>query len=375
MEDQTILRDFLDLVGQDAASRNERAVADMVKGKMAALGVELEEDGAGEKIGGNTGNLFGVLDGGLPRSVLLNAHLDRVANGLGIRPVIRDGIISSDGTTILAADDLSGVAALIDSARRLKASGRKFPRVEYLFTVGEEAGLLGSKAFETSKLRSKVGYAFDSPGRLGRVVNAAPGQVGLCVEVEGLAAHAGNCPEKGVNAVIALANILSTIREGRLDPESTANFAVLDCGTKVTNIVQAYAKCRGEMRSRNPKTMDDYVRYFEKHCRESARLAGAKVTTAVTPAYKTFAIDESAPVVQAALAALRRMGVEAQVNGGGGGMDANIWNAAGIAVVGVATGYSGNHGTGEHLVLDDLLRAGELASEIVMSWAENAEEF
>lgn len=374
MEDQTILRDFLDLVGQDAASRNERAVADMVKKKMAALGVDLEEDDAGNKIGGNTGNLFGVLDGGLPGSVLLNAHLDRVTNGLGIKPVIKDGIISSDGTTILAADDLSGVAALIDSVRRLKASGRKFPRVEYLFTVGEEAGLLGSKAFEVSKLRSKVGYAFDSPGRLGRVVNAAPGQVSLCVEVEGLAAHAGNCPEKGVNAVIALANILSTIREGRLDPESTANFAVLDCGTKVTNIVQAYAKCRGEMRSRNPKAMDDYVKYFEKHCQESVGLAGAKVTTTVTPAYKTFAIDESSPVVQAALAALRRMGAETQVNGGGGGMDANIWNAEGIAVAGVATGYSGNHGTGEQLVLDDLLRAGELAAEIVMSWAENAEE-
>ena len=62
--------------------------------------------------------------------------------------------------------------------------------------------------------------------------------------------------------------------------------------------------------------------------------------------------------------------VDTQVNGGGGGMDANNWNAAGIATVGVATGYSGNHGVSEQIYLDDLLKAGELAENIVMTWAE-----
>lgn len=368
-----IVQDFLDLVQIDAASYDERAVADAVKAKMAEAGVELTEDDAAGKIGGNCGNLFGVLDGGLDGSVMLNSHLDRVANGRGIKPVIKDGVIASDGTTILAADDLSGVAALIDSARRLsaaKAQGVKFPRVEYLFTVAEEVGLFGSKSFDTSKLQSRVGYAFDSPGRMGRIVSAAPGQIGLKIDVEGRAAHAGNCPENGVNAVVALAKILATIRDGRLDPVSTSNFAVIDCGTKVTNIVQAHASCKGEMRSRNPKAMEEYAAYFEKHCQEAAAGMGAKVTTQITPMYQTFSFDDSAPVVQAAADALARMGVEVTVNGGGGGMDANIWNAAGIATVGIATGYSGNHGVSEQLVYDDLVRSGELAEQIVMSWAE-----
>ena len=72
----------------------------------------------------------------------------------------------------------------------------------------------------------------------------------------------------------------------------------------------------------------------------------------------------------AALKALRGMGLETVVNGGGGGMDANNWNAAGIATVGVATGYSSNHCVSEQIYLDDLLRAGELAENIVMTWAE-----
>lgn len=370
MERQVILEDFIELVKIDAASYRERGVAQAVKTKMAELGVELVEDDAAGRIGGDCGNLLGVMDGGLPGSILFNAHLDRVANGMGIHPVVEDGLVRSDGTTILAADDLSGVVALIDCARRLRTCAKPFPRVEFLFTVAEEAGLFGSKTFDTSRLRSKVGYAFDSPGRLGRIVNAAPGQVNLLVDVRGVAAHAGNCPEKGVNAVTALAKILATVRDGRLDPVSTANFAVLDCGTKVTNIVQSRATCRGEMRSRNSQAITDYVEYFEKHCREAIAGTGADVETSVTPLYRSFCIDPTAPVVQAATDALRRMGIEPTVNGGGGGMDANNWNAAGIAVVGVATGYSGNHGVSEQIVLEDLLRAGELAEEIVNSWAD-----
>jgi tripeptide aminopeptidase len=370
MANPKILDDFLELVQIDAASHSERAVADVVKRKMAEAGVELTEDDAAEKIGGTAGNLYGVLDGGLPGAVLLNAHLDRVANGIGIKPVIDDGVIRSDGRTILAADDLSGVAALIDSVRRLKAGGRKFPRVEYVFTVAEEAGLWGSKNFDTSKLTAEAGYAFDSPGRLGRIISAAPGQVWLTVKVHGRAAHAGNCPEKGVNAVKVLSKILVGVRDGRLDEESTANFAVLDCGTKVTNIVQAYAECRGEMRSRSLKTLNSYVDYFKKWCREAAEGTGASVETEVVPCYTAFSLDESAPVVQAAARALKHMGITPAVNAGGGGMDANVWNAAGIPVVGIATGYSGNHGTSEQIVMEDLLRSGELAEQLVLAWAD-----
>ena len=372
MSNAPILDDFLELVSIDAASRNERAIADAVKAKMAAFGIELAEDDAGEKIGGNTGNLLGVLDGGLPVTVLLNAHMDRVANGLGIKPVIKDGLITSDGTTILAADDLSGVAALIDSARRLSACGKKFPRVEYLFTVGEEAGLLGASAFDASKLSAKIGYAFDSPGRIGRVVCAAPGEIDMKIEVKGKAAHAGNCPEQGVNATVELAKVLATIRDGRLDFESTANFAVLECGTKMTNIVQAYASCKGEMRSRNAAKIAEYAEYVKKHIADANAASKAEISISVKQAFCNFSFGEDAPVVAAALAAIRDMGLEAEANGGGGGMDANIFNGKGISVVGVATGYSGNHGVSEQIYLDDLLRSGELAARIVMKHGEAA---
>lgn len=368
---EVILNDFIELVKIDALSRNERNVADAVKSKMATFGITLNEDDAGKKIGGNTGNLFGVLDGGLPSSILLNAHLDRVANGIGIQPIIKDGVIRSDGTTILAADDLSGVAALIDSARRLASCKEKFPRVEYLFTVGEEAGLLGASVFDTSRLKSRLGYAFDSPGRLGRIVSAAPGEINITLETLGKAAHAGNCPEKGVNAVIALAKLLSGIRDGRLDFESTANYAVLDCGTKMTNIVQAYASCKGEMRSRNAAKITAYAEYLKNYVAEAAKSSPAEIKLDIKEAFKSFSFDASSQVVNIALTVLKEMGVNAFADGGGGGMDANILNGKGINVVGIATGYKGNHGVSEQIYVDDLLRSGELAARLVLQYGKS----
>lgn len=79
MED--IVEDFLELVQIDAASGNERGVADAVKARLEALGLAVDEDDAGASFGGNAGNLLAALDGGLPGSILLNAHMDRVANG------------------------------------------------------------------------------------------------------------------------------------------------------------------------------------------------------------------------------------------------------------------------------------------------------
>ena len=70
------------------------------------------------------GNLIGILEGELDGSVMLSSHMDRVPNGYGIQPVEKDGVLYSDGTTILAADDISGVCAILEGVRRAKASGK-----------------------------------------------------------------------------------------------------------------------------------------------------------------------------------------------------------------------------------------------------------
>ena len=85
------------MVKTDCISKDERKIADWVKPKLLELGCTVEEDDAGSHFGGNTGNIFAVLEGTLTGSVLFNAHMDRDANGFGIQPRIEDGKVVSGG--------------------------------------------------------------------------------------------------------------------------------------------------------------------------------------------------------------------------------------------------------------------------------------
>ena len=104
-----IIEEFKELVMIDSASGQERAIADVLTAKLRALGFAVTEDRAGDTFGGNTGNLTAVREGDRPGAILFCSHMDRVANGLHIRPREKDGCLVSDGTTILAADDVSGI--------------------------------------------------------------------------------------------------------------------------------------------------------------------------------------------------------------------------------------------------------------------------
>ena len=158
MSEASMLKEFLELIQIPVQSRDERKIADVVKQKLLDLGLTVEEDKAGEKLGGNTGNLIGRLAGAseVP-SILLSAHLDRVRNSGAIHPVVNEAedLIKSDGTSILAADDVSGLCAVLDGLRRVKESGKPHGPVEVVFSVCEEIGVQGSGQLDFSKLKSK----------------------------------------------------------------------------------------------------------------------------------------------------------------------------------------------------------------------------
>ena len=370
MKNEGMYQELIELLTTDSASGKETAIAEKLMKKLKALGFTVTQDRAGETFGGECGNVYGVREGELDGSLLLSSHMDRVPNGLGIRPVEKDGILYSDGTTILAADDISGVCAILEGVRRVLDSGRPLPRLEIYFSVGEELTLCGAVCTDVSIFKSRMGYIFDSPGRVGRFVNAAPGRYQLGAEITGLAAHAGNEPEKGIDAAKIMCDMLSTLRQGRLDPVSTANFPMLSTGTKVPNVVCDFASFSGEARSRDLKTLKDYVAYFENHCKEVAAKKGAGIKVQTQEAFLPFLISEDEEVMAVARAACQKLVLEPRFEAGGGGMDANIYNAKGMSTVGVATGYSKNHTKDEQLILEDFYKSGELCAALIETYAE-----
>jgi tripeptide aminopeptidase len=362
-----IIEEFLELVRTPSHSFRERRVADALKVKLKDLGLEFGEDGTAGIIGGDTGNVTARLPGdpALP-AVLFSAHMDRVSNPGTITPVIREDEdrITSDGTTILAADDVSGIVAILDGIRRLKEGGWPRGDVECVFSVAEEVGLLGARHLDVSGFRAKAAYVLDSGGPLGTVVRGAPTQHTFLVRIRGRASHAGMAPEKGLNAINVGAQALATLREGRLSPVTTANFGVIS-GGKATNIVCDLLEIRGEARSHDEGELQAYLDEVDAVFKGVCAARGAGLEIEYNLEYPAFSVPENDPVIRLASRAMKGLGIRPVREISGGGQDGNYLNAKGITAVGIATGYDKVHTEREEQSISELVRCGELVCAIV----------
>lgn len=362
---QAIVEEFLELVQISAGSRRERQIHQAVAAKLRELGFRVEEDDAGQKIGGEAGNLIALLPGdpALP-PLLFSAHLDRVENHGRIRPSVEDGIIKSDGTSILAADDVSGLCAILDGLRRALAEQLPHGDIEIVFSVAEEIGLLGARHLDYSKLKSKMAFVIDTGGPLGTVVNQCPSQYVMDVVIQGRSAHAGMEPEKGVNAIKVAAEAISRLPQGRLSPHSTSNIGVIN-GGRATNIVCDRVELKAEARSTIPLELENYLADFKRIFTETAREFGAEATIDSHLEYSTFKVEEDEEVIKLIGRAMGNLGLEMKVTAGGGGMDGNHFNQHGIKAVGLSPGYQGVHTPQETQPVDELVKCGRLVAEII----------
>lgn len=360
---------FIQMVKIDSESRNERAFMDWLKQELAGMGAKCEEDNAHLKTGGNAGNLYAYLPGKIDKPpLLLCAHVDTVKPGNGIKPVIKDGRIYSDGTTVLGADDKSGVAEMLWGIKRYLQSGQSHAPLELLFTISEEVGLLGAKHFDKSKLTSALGYAFDSQD-IGEFMIAAPAQNTIKLTIHGKEAHAGVEPEKGINAIRIAAEAIAAVPIGRIDFETTANIGIIQGGT-ATNVVPNKVEIAGEARSHNPEKLAqvtrDIISTFEHAiARHKLDNCAARLEVKAETEYQSFCMQENHPVVQLARQAVANLGFSEKFIKGGGGSDANIIIASGVPMIVAGTGMYRYHTVEEYIDISDLEKGADLVCELI----------
>lgn len=366
MENSPVIKEFIELASIDSASRKEGKISAAIRQKLLEIGCTVHEDDVAEKVGGESGNLHAVLEGNSEGSLLFMAHMDRVQNGFGIHPHVKGDELVSDGTTILAADDLSGVVAILDGLRRVQVSPKKHPRVEVVFSVCEEIGLQGSLYLDCSKLQSKYGYVLDSPGRLGRVLDSAMGKAQMFLTITGKSAHSAY-PELGISATRAGISLLSRLEDGRVDGETVINWSYFVAPAPF-NTIPGEAEAKGLAMSRDNRKLQAYLDNFVRQAGIVSNETGAKIDATYHIDYHSFSVNADSPCIQAASRAFDAIGIDMKVEHGAGGFDANRLNGYGIEMIGLSTGYSKNHTTDESVVMDDLIRSGELVSQIIWSW-------
>ena len=354
-----LIEQFIHLTAIDAESGEETEMRAYLTGTLAKLGIPSETD--------ESGNLFARLPGTTTAEALLfSAHMDTVSPGRGKKAIVHpDGRITSDGTTVLGADDAAGLAAILEALTVIRERALPHPDIELLFTAEEERFCPGSACFDYTKLRAKKAYVLDLTGPVGTVAVAAPTILSVDVTVRGKAAHAGFAPEAGINALSIAAKALAGLNTGHVAPDTTVNFGTVEGGTG-RNVVPDRVRIAGEVRSLRHETALHEARKIEAAFRQAAEASGGTAEVSMTEDLRAYRIASDEPVVtrlREALAALD-MGVPCQVETFGGS-DNNQFVKHGLRGVVLASAMELVHTTEEYTLISELARSAALTLKLM----------
>ncbi|TMK66106.1 MAG: M20/M25/M40 family metallo-hydrolase [Actinobacteria bacterium] len=341
-EKDRLRRDFVRLCEIESPSGREREIVDVLLDELRAAGLDPQEDASAAETGANAGNVMARIDGPVgARTIMLCAHVDTVPLAGPIEVEERDGVLTNRHEAILGADNKAAVAAILGVARRHAAEPPPVG-LDLVFTTSEEPGLRGAKALDLGQLRSEFGFVFDHASPIGDLIVAAPTYYRIEGHFRGKAAHAGIRPEDGRNAIVAAAAALASIRLGRLDEGTTANVGRIDGGT-AANVVAERCRVELEARSLDHERAGEVVAEIVDALTASASDTECDVELEVQEQFRAYRLPRSAPVVQAAVAALAGVGIEASCIATGGGSDAHAFQARGLPCLNVANGTERNH--------------------------------
>lgn len=379
-----IQEEFIRLNAFDSESFHERKIAEYIKGRLQEQGLEVTIDDAGEKLlekhPNAASNIYGFLKGnteGTP--ILFSSHLDTVSPGKGKKVVIHEnGTFTSDGTTVLGADDISGIVSIMEALSVIQEKKLKHPDIEVLFTVAEESYCEGSKYVDYGRLHAKRGYVLDLVGPIGRTAVAAPSVLSLIVQITGKAAHAGFAPEEGINALSIAVDALSKIPTGHINEITTVNFGSIHGGSGI-NIVPEKVVVEGEIRSLDHENALQESGRIKSIFEKAAENLGGQAEVSIMEHIKAYRINEEESVVKRFNLAVSELYNDISDAGPGGskrcrmpecittygGSDANRLNEHGISTIVVACAMENVHSTTEYTSIDELMKSAELTLKLM----------
>jgi tripeptide aminopeptidase len=322
-----MLQQFMEMVQIDSESGNEARFLEYLHDEVTAVGGKAAFD--------NYGNLIATFEAKGCEGVgpiLLSCHGDTVKPGIGIEPVLADGVI------------------------------RVRPPIEFAVSRQEEVGLLGVKAMDFSRLTACRGFLMDND-TLDTIVIGGPTYFAIDVAVGGRSAHAGMEPEKGINAIQAAAQGISALQLGRIDHETTANVGVISGGI-IRNGVPDACSFLAECRSADHDKAVALSEEMKSTLQREIEAAGATVDIQIDEMCRAVQISEDAWSVRIAKEALATVDIDAEAVFMTGFTDASIYNNRGIEMAVVGIGAQNEHSTDECIEVADMEKAVKMLVEI-----------
>ncbi len=352
-----LIETFLDLVKIDSPSGHEKEMALYTAKILKNLRAKVEFD--------HYGNLIGKIPG-IGEPMMLNAHLDTVEPGRGIKPRVKGDKIISDGTTILGGDSKAGVAAILETITSLNEDGKKHVPLEIIFTLSEETGLLGALNLDYSKVSARHGVTFDGKDGVNNITTSAPGYVRIDAIITGKGYHASE-PQNGISAIQIAASIISNLKIGRIDQETTANIGLIEGGS-ARNAVPERVHFKAEIRSLNLQKLEKHTLHFHKVFNGAlVQFPGMKVQLDVKTEFDPYSFNESHKMIQYTKKILTSLNLKPMLEPSLGGTDVNIFHKHGIEAICVGTGAYEAHTTREYVIISELLQTAKFCERLVLA--------
>ena len=362
MNEERLLKRFLDFVQVSSETFHEKEMCLAVEKELESFGLPFERQEIGDKFGSDGWNILVKIPGrGEP--ILLSAHMDTVTPGNGVKPVIKDGVIYSDGTTVLGADDKSGIAAAIEAVVSVQELGLEHRPVELLFSLAEEEGMFGSRNADYSRIESKEAIVLDdeTPGTV--IIQAAANRK-LYFRFKGKAAHAGVAPEQGCHALRAAAECAARVPIGHVSDISVANISNF-ISEGPTNVVADNASFDMEVRSYDQAELDSMIANIKSILDDVCPRYGVSWEYREEFVSGAFSLPEDAPVRKSIARAMRANGIEPLFEKTLGGCDMTWLVANGIQAVNIGTGMTACHTVNEYIRIPDLVLTAKVLISLI----------
>jgi tripeptide aminopeptidase len=362
---ERLVNNFKTLSAIDGIHGNEINIANELIFQLTQLGLEVKMDDAGKSFDGNAGNLRAFLPGNSDAApIFLCAHIDTIQSTKNLKHIQVDGIIKTDGTTILGGDDRAGVAVVMEILNVIKDHSLKHGPIEVIFTVCEEAGMHGAKYLNPSELNASYGFIFDCQASPGNYIIEAPGAYSFKVVVHGCSAHAAVSPEKGVHAIQIASKAIAQLKLGRWAETGMLNIGTIHGGTSI-NVIPDYVEITGETRNANESELEEQKQYIQNIFEKTAAEMNGAIDLEFTKKYGGYQFKGDEPVVQVARKGISEAGFEPVPIKYPGGSDANVFNNKGVPTINLGVGFKNAHSFQEYIEIKNLVSAANIGLNIV----------
>lgn len=295
----------------------------------------------------------------------------RVEEHPKLKDMIGKTLITTDGNTLLGADDKAGIAEIMSAVHYLVTHpDTPRPNIRVIFTPDEEVGR-GTDNLKIEDIGSDFGYTIDG-GELGAFEDETFCADTIEIRIRGVNVHPGYAKGKLVNAVKIASEIVDNFPKDALSPETTeAREGYLHPHVLSGSVEEAVLKIL--VRDFEEKSLKEKEIFVKRTVdKASERYPGAKIDFQVIESYRNMktVLDRYPEVIEKAEKAVRKTGIEPVQTLIRGGTDGARLSFMGLPTPNLFTGGHSFHSRFEWIALEDMEKATEVIVHLMGLWAE-----